>query len=112
MTAIGKMDSPVDWNRLERELCNLAKLGPTVKAWGRQLFLVRPGLYCTVSSKWFSRTSRRTTLSGGATIGAKAAGVAVDFAQGVAESHVENQGDQPQQQSTGCGDQCNQDEPK
>lgn len=81
--------------------------GPKAKALG-EFVIVKFAKVATASGD----EAMATALSGGATIGGKAAGAAVDFAQGVAESHVENQGDQPQQQSTGCGDQCNQDEPK
>jgi hypothetical protein len=51
MNEIGKLATPLKWNELELQLRKLVKLGPSMKVWGRELCLVRPDLYCSVSSE-------------------------------------------------------------
>lgn len=55
---IGSLKPHVDWNRVGKLLERLVHLGPTMKVWSRVLCLVRPDLFCTVSSM-----SVRTNLS-------------------------------------------------
>jgi HKD family nuclease len=52
---IAKLQSPINWNELGKRLIELDNLCPTMKVWGRVLALVRPDLYCTVSSDPFRR---------------------------------------------------------
>ena len=52
---ISKMNPPVDWGKFYVQLNNLIELGLTMKVWGRFLALVRPDLYCTVSSKYVQK---------------------------------------------------------
>lgn len=47
---IGSIKHPIDYTILNNQLKKLVKLGPTMKVWGRLLALVRPDLFCTVSS--------------------------------------------------------------
>jgi HKD family nuclease len=47
---IAALNPPIDWMELESSLRKLVQLKPTMKVWGRVLCLVRPDLYCTVSS--------------------------------------------------------------
>jgi hypothetical protein len=47
---IAALSPPIDWTELESSLHKLVQLKPTMKVWGRVLCLVRPDLYCTVSS--------------------------------------------------------------
>ena len=49
---IAAMNIPLDYLKLELELQKLIKLGFTMKVWGRFLCLIRPDLYCTVSSNY------------------------------------------------------------
>lgn len=48
---ICRMNTPMNWIHLEKLLNQLTDIGPTMKVWGRILTLVRPGLYCTISSE-------------------------------------------------------------
>jgi hypothetical protein len=50
MNTVSRLSPPVPWPRLQEALNDLVKLGPTMKVWGRLLCLVRPDLFCTVSS--------------------------------------------------------------
>jgi len=47
---IAELNPPIRWRQLELHLRRLTRLGFTMKVWGRLLCLVRPDLYCTVSS--------------------------------------------------------------
>ena len=47
---IASFDPPVPWAKLRIRLMRLTELGPTMKVWSRLLCLVRPDLYCTISS--------------------------------------------------------------
>ena len=47
---IAKLEAPIDWSQLESQLHQLVSLGSSMKVWGRTLALVRPDLYCSVSS--------------------------------------------------------------
>ena len=47
---IAKLEPPIKWSELESRLSHLVGLGNTMKVWGRVLALVRPDLYCSVSS--------------------------------------------------------------
>jgi len=47
---IAKLESPIKWSELESCLRQLVRLGNTMKVWGRVLALIRPDLYCSVSS--------------------------------------------------------------
>jgi len=47
---IAKLEPPIKWSELESRLRRLVGLGNTMKVWGRVLALVRPDLYCSVSS--------------------------------------------------------------
>jgi len=49
---IGKMQMPINYALLKKELDKLGALGPTIKVWGRILALVRPEIYCTISSPY------------------------------------------------------------
>lgn len=46
---IAKLESPLNYASLQRELENLEQLGPTTKVWGRILAIARPELFCTIS---------------------------------------------------------------
>jgi hypothetical protein len=48
---IAVLHHPLPWEALEDELMRLAGVELTMKVWGRFLCLVRPDLYCTVSSE-------------------------------------------------------------
>ena len=50
VNAISKLNHPLDYSALKRELTKLVALGSTIKVWGRLLALTRPDLYCTVAS--------------------------------------------------------------
>lgn len=50
INAIASLNPPLNWSRLDQLLRRLVGLGPTMKVWSRLLCLVRPELYCTVSS--------------------------------------------------------------
>lgn len=47
---IAKLSTPLEWVKLKKQLESLIDLGPTMKVWGRLLAIVRPDLFCTVSS--------------------------------------------------------------
>jgi hypothetical protein len=47
---IAKMKPPIEWSEFESRLGQLVGLGNTMKVWGRVLALIRPDLYCSVSS--------------------------------------------------------------
>ena len=47
---ISKLNQPIPWTRLTSFLNQLVNLGHTMKVWGRLLCIVRPDLYCTISS--------------------------------------------------------------
>src|SRR5207302_8688543 len=51
LNRIAHLEPPMMWSKLESHLCKLVALGNTMKVWGRVLALVRPDLYCSVSSK-------------------------------------------------------------
>jgi HKD family nuclease len=57
---IAKLKSPIMWGELESCLRTLVGLGNTMKVWGRVLALVRPDLYCSVSSKSVRRELGKT----------------------------------------------------
>ena len=50
VNAVARLVAPIGWKKLENILDELVGLGPTMKVWGRLLCIVRPDLYCTVSS--------------------------------------------------------------
>ncbi|MEZ4961184.1 MAG: phospholipase D family protein [Saprospiraceae bacterium] len=50
INAIGKLELPLDYKKLAEYIENLCKLGPTIKVWCRFLAIIRPDLYCTISS--------------------------------------------------------------
>jgi len=50
INAISHMSQPLNWEKLELMLSELLQIGFTMKVWGRLLCLVRPDLFCTVSS--------------------------------------------------------------
>jgi hypothetical protein len=50
MNTIAGLSHPVQWSLLKRVLTDLVNLGPTMKVWGRLLCLVKPDLFCTISS--------------------------------------------------------------
>lgn len=58
---IAIMKLPLDYTELKKELIKLAKLGPSIKVWGRVLALIRPDVFCTVSSNYV-RESLSTLL--------------------------------------------------
>jgi phospholipase D-like protein len=47
---IAKLEPPVKWSKLQSHLRQLIGLGNSMKVWGRVLALIRPDLYCSVSS--------------------------------------------------------------
>jgi hypothetical protein len=49
---ISKMEIPINYDSLRRELIQLEQLGPTIKVWGRMLAIIRPDVYCTISSEY------------------------------------------------------------
>lgn len=57
---IGALNHPVLWSELESRLRQLVKLGNTMKVWGRVLALIRPDLYCSVSSMSVRRELAKT----------------------------------------------------
>ena len=59
---IANLNPPLKWKELESRLCKLVELGNTMKVWGRVLCLVRPDLYCSVSSESFRRELAKTLL--------------------------------------------------
>jgi hypothetical protein len=61
VNAIAQLELPVSLDALKDNLNNLIKIGPTMKVWGRMLSLVRPDLYCTISSDAV-RTNMSKTL--------------------------------------------------
>ncbi len=50
LNAITELEFPIDWQKLDALLSRLVKLGFTMKVWSRFLCLLRPDLYCTISS--------------------------------------------------------------
>lgn len=50
LNAITELELPIDWQKLDALLSRLVKLGFTMKVWSRFLCLLRPDLYCTISS--------------------------------------------------------------
>jgi hypothetical protein len=50
VNTIAKMEMPINYKALKRELEKLGEIGPTIKVWGRILAITRPDLYCTISS--------------------------------------------------------------
>lgn len=59
INSIQKQQVPLNWKKLDSDLRSLTALGPTMKVWGRVLAIVRPDLFCTISSE-----SVRTGLAG------------------------------------------------
>jgi hypothetical protein len=57
---IAHLEPPMMWSTLESRLRKLVGLGNTMKVWGRVLALVRPDLYCSVSSKSVRRELAKT----------------------------------------------------
>ena len=57
---IAKLNSPMRWGPLESRLRQLVGLGNTMKVWGRVLALIRPDLYCSVSSEAVRRELAKT----------------------------------------------------
>jgi len=51
INAIAALDHPLPWNTLRGHLRHLTALGQTMKVWSRLLALMRPDLYCTISSR-------------------------------------------------------------
>jgi hypothetical protein len=49
---IANMQAPLNFSSLKRELDKMTKLGPTIKVWGRMLAIVRPDIFCTISSPY------------------------------------------------------------
>jgi hypothetical protein len=50
INTIAVLPVPINWSKLEEQLRVLVALGPTMKVWGRLLALIRPDLFCTISS--------------------------------------------------------------
>lgn len=50
INSIAVLSTPLNWTELEGQLRVLVSLGPSMKVWGRLLALVRPDLFCTISS--------------------------------------------------------------
>lgn len=50
VNAVAQLELPLSLEALKDNLNKLVQIGPTMKVWGRLLCLVRPDLYCTVSS--------------------------------------------------------------
>jgi hypothetical protein len=57
---IAKLEVPIKWSELESRLRQLVRLGNTMKVWGRVLALIRPDLYCSVSSTPLRRELAKT----------------------------------------------------
>jgi len=57
---IAKLTPPIKWSELELRLRRLVRLGNTMKVWGRVLALIRPDLYCSVSSTSLRRQLAKT----------------------------------------------------
>lgn len=47
---ISLLNHPIPWHELQPALDQLVSTGPTMKVWSRALSLVRPDLFCTISS--------------------------------------------------------------
>lgn len=62
VNSIAKLSPPIKWTELESHLSKLVGLGNTMKVWGRVLCLVRPDLYCSVSSDSFRRELAKILL--------------------------------------------------
>ena len=58
---IGLLPFPFNYAVLRKELEKLTGLGPTIKVWGRILAIIRPEIYCTISSP-FVRSSLSVLL--------------------------------------------------
>src|SRR6185369_14571543 len=50
INAAASFTHPIRWRELESTLNELVRVGHSMKVWGRLLCIVRPDLYCTVSS--------------------------------------------------------------
>jgi hypothetical protein len=50
INSIGVMNHPLNWNQFAANLDRLLQLGCSMKVWGRLLAIVRPDLFCTISS--------------------------------------------------------------
>lgn len=50
INTVGTLSPPIRWDHLRALLQELVELGPSMKVWGRILCLIRPDLYCTISS--------------------------------------------------------------
>ena len=50
VNTIAKLEFPIDYNSLKKELNKLVAIGPSIKAWGRILAITRPDLFCTISA--------------------------------------------------------------
>jgi hypothetical protein len=57
---IAKLNTPIVWGELESRLRKLVGLGNTMRVWGRVLCLIRPDLYCSVSSASVRRELAKT----------------------------------------------------
>jgi HKD family nuclease len=57
---IAKLNPPIMWAELESHIRHLVRLGNTMKVWGRVLALIRPDLYCSVSSTPLRRQLAKT----------------------------------------------------
>ncbi len=60
LNQIAESEPPITWSKLESRLRKLVGLGNTMKVWGRILALIRPDLYCSVSSKSVRRELAKT----------------------------------------------------
>lgn len=47
---IAGFTKPIPWSQMKSCLDSLISLGPSMKVWGRVICIIRPELYCTVSS--------------------------------------------------------------
>lgn len=45
----------IDYNQIQENLENLEKLGPSIKVWSRIITLIRPDIFCTISSISFRK---------------------------------------------------------
>jgi hypothetical protein len=60
INTIAKLSTPLEWVKLKKYLKNLIDLGPTMKVWGRLLAIVRPDLFCTISSPQVRKNIAKT----------------------------------------------------
>jgi hypothetical protein len=44
------LKEPLNWTQVKNQIKDLISLGPSMKVWGRFLAIVRPDLFCTISS--------------------------------------------------------------